>query len=588
VKMRIAILKRDRCQPRKCQYECIKYCPMVRTGAETIVTGEDGKPIISEELCEGCGICVKKCPFEAISIIGLPDKLTGEETHRYGENGFVLYGLPIPKPGKVTGLLGENGTGKSTAIKILSGLIVPNLGAKTASWDAIIKRYAGSELQNYFARLARGGLKVSYKPQYVNAIPDYFSGNVRELLEGADERGMAAELIDALELNAALEKDIKELSGGELQRVAVIACMIRDADFYFFDEVTPYLDIYQRVRVARVIKEVLNDRAVVVVEHDLAILDMLADYIHLIYGKPAEYGVVTMPKSTGRGINEYLSGFLHAENVRIRDKPIEFTAHPPREKQEEERRVSIAYSEFEKSYDGFVLKAKAGSIESGEVLGVVGRNAIGKSTFVKVLAGEIEPTKGRIELDITISYKPQYIGLKEKGDMSVRELFQRLDISESEVIEVLKPLGVPELENKCVKDLSGGELQIVAVAACLCHHASLYMLDEPSAHLDVEQKVHLIKTIRRYAEQRDVSMLIVDHDIYLIDLLSDRLMVFEGEPGVRGEVKGCFEMREGMNIFLKELGVTFRRDELSLRPRINKIGSAKDREQKQKGKYYYL
>jgi len=83
-------------------------------------------------------------------------------------------------------------------------------------------------------------------------------------------------------------------------------------------------------------------------------------------------------------------------------------------------------------------------------------------------------------------------------------------------------------------------------------------------------------------------MLIVDHDIYLIDLLSDRLMVFEGEPGVRGEVKGCFEMREGMNTFLKELGVTFRRDELSLRPRINKIGSAKDREQKQKGRYYYL
>ena len=206
------------------------------------------------------------------------------------------------------------------------------------------------------------------------------------------------------------------------------------------------------------------------------------------------------------------------------------------------------------------------------------------------MAGEIEPTKGRVELDIDIkiSYKPQYIGLKEKGDISVRELFQRLDISESEVIEVLKPLGVPELENKRVKDLSGGELQIVAVAACLCHHASLYMLDEPSAHLDVEQKVHLIKTIRRYAEQRDVSMLIVDHDIYLIDLLSDRLMVFEGEPGVRGEVKGCFEMRDGMNIFLKELGVTFRRDELSLRPRINKIGSAKDREQKQKGKYYYI
>ncbi|MBA7547396.1 Vitamin B12 import ATP-binding protein BtuD [subsurface metagenome] len=144
------------------------------------------------------------------------------------------------------------------------------------------------------------------------------------------------------------------------------------------------------------------------------------------------------------------------------------------------------------------------------------------------------------------------------------------------------------MENRNIKELSGGELQNVAIAACLCQDAALYMLDEPSAHLDVEQKVRLIKTVRRYAERRGVSMLIVDHDIYLIDLLSDRLMVFDGEPGVRGEIKGCFEMRAGMNLFLKDLGITFRRDESTLRPRINKIGSAKDREQKDKGRYYYL
>ena len=89
-------------------------------------------------------------------------------------------------------------------------------------------------------------------------------------------------------------------------------------------------------------------------------------------------------------------------------------------------------------------------------------------------------------------------------------------------------------------------------------------------------------------ERRGASGLIVDHDIYLIDLLSDRLMVFDGEPGVRGEIKGCFGMQEGMNLFLHDLGLTFRRDESTRRPRINKIGSAKDREQKKKGRYYYL
>jgi ATP-binding cassette subfamily E protein 1 len=589
--MRIAILKKDKCQPKKCAMECMKYCPMVQTGDETVVIGTDGKPVISEELCEGCGICIKKCPFSAILIIGLPEELKGEETHRYGENEFVLYGMPIPRAGKITGLLGENGIGKSTAIKILAGLQVPNLGNITAepSWHEIIKRYAGSELQNYFDKLSKGKIKVAYKPQYVDAIPKFFEGTTSELLERTDETGEAKQLITAFELEEAMKTDIKALSGGELQRVAIIACMVRDADFYFLDEITPYLDIYQRVQVAKGIRTVLGEKAVVVVEHDLAILDMLADYVHLLYGEPGGYGVVTMPKSTNRGINEYLSGFLQAENVRIRDKPIEFSSHPPREKREE-RSVFIEYNGFEKRYggEGFVLEAKPGSVEKGEVLGIVGRNAIGKSTFVKVLAGETEPTTGSISFDITISYKPQYI--KGELDMKVKDFLYSLKegLSEADVIEVLYPLGIPELEEKELKELSGGELQSVAIAASLCQDASLYMLDEPSAHLDVEQKVRLIKTLRRYAERRGVSMLIVDHDIYLIDLLSDRLMVFDGKPGVRGEIKGCFEMREGMNLFLKNLGITFRRDETTLRPRINKIGSAKDREQKETGKYYYL
>src|SRR5208282_4083427 len=119
--MRIAIIEKDRCQTRKCSEECIKYCPKVRTGDETVKIGEDGKALISEELCVGCGICVKKCPTQAIMIIGLPDKLADQLTHRYGGNGFALYGLPTPSQGRVSGILGVNGIGKSTAVKILSG-----------------------------------------------------------------------------------------------------------------------------------------------------------------------------------------------------------------------------------------------------------------------------------------------------------------------------------------------------------------------------------------------------------------------------------------------------------------------------------
>jgi ATP-binding cassette subfamily E protein 1 len=83
---------------------------------------------ISEELCIGCGICVKKCPFEAINIINLPTNLEKEQVHRYSANSFKLHRLPVPRPGQVLGLVGTNGIGKSTALKILAGKLKPNLG----------------------------------------------------------------------------------------------------------------------------------------------------------------------------------------------------------------------------------------------------------------------------------------------------------------------------------------------------------------------------------------------------------------------------------------------------------------------------
>jgi ATP-binding cassette subfamily E protein 1 len=138
-----------------------------------------------------------------------------------------------------------------------------------------------------------------------------------------------------------------------------------------------------------------------------------------------------------------------------------------------------------------------------------------------------------------------------------------------------------------LSDLSGGERQRVAIAACLSDSADLYLLDEPSAHLDVEQRVQATSAIRRYAEQQDATVLVIDHDIYMMDLLADRLMVFDGEPAVHGRAGRPQPMRDGMNEFLANLEVTFRRDERTSRPRINKPESQLDRQQKSEGEYYY-
>lgn len=584
--MRIAVLHRDKCHSKKCGLECIQYCPRVRSGDETIIIDDKGLAVISEELCVGCGICVKKCPFEAIDVVSLPEELQ-YPTHRYGTNGFVLYGLPIPVEGKVTGILGPNGIGKSTSVQILAGQLTPNLGdpSQQAAWKEILKRYVGTELFEYLRMISERQLKLALKPQYIDYIPRVFRGTVGDLLAKTDERGKLDTYIADLALNPLINRPITTLSGGELQRVAIAASLARDADFYFFDEITPFLDIHQRIRVAYLIRDLATAKPVIIVEHDLAILDMLADTVHITYGKPAVFGVVTQPKGIRVGINEYLSGYLPEENVRFRDYPVVFE-HRYHET-DIIRNPMVLIPPMNKKYQGFSLEVGGGEIREGEVLGVVGPNGIGKTTLARLLAGEETPDEGAMDKNVRISYKPQY--LKATGEESVELVLSsassRFDTSYYQN-EILEPLALQAILQSPVSSLSGGELQRLGIALCISRDADLYILDEPSAHLDVEQRVKLPRVIKNHAESRNASVLVIDHDIYLIDMISERLMVFEGIPGVLGTAYGPFPMHEGMNRFLRGLEVTFRRDR-SGRPRINKPGSFLDRKQKSAGEYYY-
>lgn len=587
--MRIAVLNKDKCQPRQCSKECYKYCPRVRTGDETILFSEDdGKAVITESLCSGCGICVKKCQFDAIMIIGLPESLECP-THRYGQNGFALYGLPVPQKDKVTGILGPNGIGKSTAVQILSGNLIPNFGEDKADWGTVLEHYAGTALADYFKLASAGNLKVSQKPQYVDLIPKAFKGKTIDLLSKANTSGRLDDVVVRLEMADILDRDIGALSGGELQKVAIAACIVKEADFYFFDEISSYLDIYQRINVARLIQDLAKElnKSVLVVEHDLAILDMLADTVHIAYGRPAGYGVITLPKTVRIGINQYIKGYLPEENMRIRDEAIRFETHPPKEGSDV--KTILSYDSFMKKFgDVFSLEAKGGSVKEGEVLGIVGPNGTGKSTFVKILAGEIEPDTGEVGIDVTISYKPQYI--KAETEIRVRDLLMsvadRFGTGYYET-EIARPLQLDKLYDSYLTDLSGGELQRVAIAACLSREADFYILDEPSAHLDVEQRAIVTRVITRFAESNSKTAMVVDHDIYMIDMISQRLIVFEGDPSKCGVANAPTSMKNGMNKFLSNLDITFRRDEETKRPRVNNYMSRLDREQKEKGDYYY-
>ncbi|HEX9710446.1 MAG TPA: ribosome biogenesis/translation initiation ATPase RLI [Candidatus Thermoplasmatota archaeon] len=589
--MRIAVLDPDRCQPRKCNHECYAYCPPVRNGIEVITFGgKDGKAVVSEPLCIGCGICVHKCPFDALSIVNVAEELKEDLVHQYSQNGFRVFRLPTPRPGQVVGLLGPNGIGKTTTISILSGEQAPNLGAYESPppWEEVLKGFTGTELHDYLERVSKGELKAALKPQYVDKLPRVAKGRVRELLERVDERGALREVAGALDLLPILDRDVEALSGGELQRVAVAATLVKDADIYFFDEPSSYLDIYQRLNVARQIKAIPADKMVVVIEHDLAILDFLADIVYLMYGKEATYGVLAQPRPVSGAINTYISGMAAEENVRFRDRPIQFEVVPARSGWTGAQAL-VEFGRLEKAYDGFRLTTEPGAIHAGETVGVVGPNATGKTTFVKMLAGAVKPSAGEVVSTVRVAYKPQYLEGRFSGtveDMLLTALGGEYG-SALWKAEIERPLKVPALLTKEVGTLSGGELQRVAIALTLAKDAELYLFDEPSAYLDADQRMETARAMRRVMEKRARGALVVDHDVYFLDLVSDSIMVFGGRPGVEGTGRGPFDLRTGMNEFLKGAGVTFRRDRETNRPRINKAGSQLDKQQKESGEYYY-
>lgn len=567
---------------------------MVRSGVEAI-RFEKEKPTISEVLCTGCGICVKKCPFKAISIVNLPDELDKECSHRFGPNNFKLFRLPIPSPRVVLGLLGQNGTGKTTALKILSGEIKPNLGRykNPPSWEEIIEYYRGSILQDYLRKIAEKRLKVAHKPQYVDKIPKVVQGKVGEILEKIDERDQISKVSRSLELKVIWNRPLNVLSGGELQRVAVAAAISREADVYLFDEPSSYLDVEQRLKVAKAIRRLTEEeKTVIVAEHDLAVLDYLSDQICIFYGEPGVYGIVSHVHGVRVGINIYLDGYIQDENVRFRKEPILFHIKPPTPESEAGEPL-VAWENMEKLYKGFKLIVHKGEIKKGEVIGILGPNGIGKTTFVKILAGVEKPDRGEQPLEgesLRVSYKPQYISTDFHG--TVEDLLVKIveeDFNSSWYkSQILRPLRIYKLLDKIVAELSGGELQKVAITACLSRSADIYLLDEPSAYLDVEERLSVAKIIRRVVEEHSSAAFVVEHDIITQDFTADRLIIFTGEPGVHGVANSPTNLRDGMNAFLKEMNVTFRRDPKTKRPRVNKEGSRLDQYQKRIGQYYYI
>ena len=616
IEKRIAIVDQDKCKPNSAAFAYLKKNGNIC--GRHCITIENKKISISENSCMTCFNIAKRTPGDAVMVVKLPSNLTADTTYQYGPNTFKLHGIPTPKPGSVLGLLGVNGIGKSTSIKILSGKIKPNFGifgSTPPEWSEIITYYRGSDLQNYFTRLSKKNLVIAIKPQLNMSLVRRLGDNsVEDILCSADQRNKKDLICERLGLTHLLGHTVKMLSGGELQRVVIATTILKKADVYLFDECSSFLDVKQRLIVADTVRSLLDDaewtnsgeassKYVIVVEHDLAILDYMSDFIQCLYGVPGAYGVVSHKSNTSNGINQFLSGYLIDENMRFRPYELSFKNNVSegsdgvqQESIHEICENTTKYPSMEKAFTcnngthGFVLNVESGEFRNKEIICLLGQNGCGKSTFIEMLAGNISNVNGSLK-ELGVSYKKQNTDTFKDFEGTVQDLLEST-INKSLVdtffrLIVLKSFNIEQLEHLPVKSLSGGERQRVALTICLGTPAMIYLIDEPSADLDCEQRLIVAKVIKRWIiNHLGRSCFLIEHDFMMSSTLADKIIVYEGIPGVKCVATSPVGIEEGFNRFLKQLNVTFRQKKANCRLRINKRNSILDRQQKQAGQYY--
>jgi ATP-binding cassette subfamily E protein 1 len=338
-----------------------------------------------------------------------------------------------------------------------------------------------------------------------------------------------------------------------------------------------------------------ENKTIIVVEHDLAILDYLSDYVSVLYGEPGVYGIISHPQGVRVGINIYLNGYIKDENVRFREESILFHERPPQESLYSSGDVIFSYEDVKVSLGNFKFAASGSEIHSGEIIGILGPNGIGKTTFINAIANIVDNevqgnTNNDPEERLNVSVKSQYIEIDDDRVVSglITDIKLAPHLSQSYKKRLINSLKLELIRERKISELSGGELQRVAIAKCLSRDADIYLLDEPSAFLDVEMRLQVAQLLRKSIEEIKKAGFVVEHDIITQDFIADSILVFEGIPGLEGNVLAPQSLRDGFNMFLKMMDITFRRDSITKRPRVNKHGSNKDTYQKRINEFYYI
>ena len=245
---RFVLLDQSKCIPGMPAHDYLRKLAGERECEQLCIrVSSDNQCSVLDDVCQGCLNKARRCPGGAVRIVHLPHQLASAVTYRYGPNAFKLHRMPAPRAGQVLGLVGTNGIGKSTALRILAGQLKPNLGRVSeaeppAEWDEVIAHFRGGELQAFLTRLLDHGMHAATKLQLVDLLARHLptqvnqpgevhltltlskpsphayphpnpNQRVSELLGAKDERGVLEVVSSALDLGVIGGRQLRDLNG---------------------------------------------------------------------------------------------------------------------------------------------------------------------------------------------------------------------------------------------------------------------------------------------------------------------------------------------------------------------------------------
>ncbi len=488
----------------------------------------------------------------------------------------VTFGI---EKGDKTALIATNGSGKSTMLKILVGKESPDSGSVTYAND----------------------IKVGYLEQ----LPVYPKGTqIADLLEDLDENQhlKARQYLTRFALND-LKQSVDELSGGQVKRLALALVLLHEPDFLILDEPTNHLDVEMVEWLEKFLTQ--SNMTLLMVTHDRYFLDRVCNKIFELYqgvmythnGNFDYYVQKSREREeVKRATAERNSQLLKYELEWMRSTPQARTGksksridafYDLKERakyQEEENKLEfglkmqrlggkiLEMSNVSKSYGELsVLREFDYVFKRGERIGLIGKNGVGKSTFLNLITGSVLPDHGRIKTGETVTYgyyRQEGIHLDEDKTIieTLRDIAEVVNYGKDKVYtadQLLAHFMFPyKMHRQPVSLLSGGEKRRLYLLTILVQNPNFLILDEPTNDLDLLTLQKLEDFLQGYKG----CLLVVSHDRFFMDQVVDQLFVFQGDGNIKGFMGNYSQYKEWLDAKQKEE----RKDKAELKPQDTK------------------